>query len=870
MPGKFATTPRRTAPWTGDARPADTVRLAQGRGRRLILLLMLATGNIVRADDASEARQYCARLRGLRLYSLAERYCYDRLADPRLSVADRIDFTAELTQTLAEHAAAVPFAEQSAYWQQARAAVDEALAAHGDHPRSIVLRVQAALVQASAGTLSRWQSELAAGRKAARDDALERLASATNELASLEKEFVALSRKPASEEPGRLRPWEIRDQLIQLRHRLALALMELAQVVPDEADRARHLIDAERLLHPLVEGAPQDPVTLSSQLALAAAARLRKDFTKAARILDALDAAAPPKPPAERIVAERVRVELERGDPAEAGRRLREYAQSGTLNPELRFLELAALMKMIDVARERKAAALQSELEQEFERRFAAWQTEQPAGSARRPESPRDYWFVRAAEARELFRDAARLGPELAARLHELREAAASLPPAEAARRYDGAARAAAERGDRALAFDLEYTAAALFVRAEQFDEACRVVDAIDPSHPRYADARLLRTFALGRLYEANPTRGRREQFEAALDDQRSGFPNHPSAGEAAFMRGAHDERRRQFSQAIAAYVDVPAGHPREPAARESAARCFDKQLEYLVENDAAAVDDVRRDAIARIEGWLAPIPAGRPWTLEETRLALRLARWYADRRPPNLRRIYELLEQIEDSLPETPNLPAPWVEIERAMLRQLVAVLAADNRFAEAEARLVELGESDPAELLAVLAGLNRAGAGPPVQSLAQLQLRVAEALDRQRARLDDKTRDELDFCRARARLALNNVEAAWKIYSQLLESPRRTPFWRRRAAAELLESGQRAAHEHARKLWSEEAAAHKAGSIAWFEARLELARCHARLGEAAAAAKILRQTRAVYPRLGNETLAAGYAALERELQAR
>ena len=64
--------------------------------------LLAAAAGAVRAEPSDEA--FIEGLRARRLFSLAETYCRDRLAEADLSDPDRAELVIELARTYAQHA----------------------------------------------------------------------------------------------------------------------------------------------------------------------------------------------------------------------------------------------------------------------------------------------------------------------------------------------------------------------------------------------------------------------------------------------------------------------------------------------------------------------------------------------------------------------------------------------------------------------------------------------------------------------------------------------------------------------------------------------------------------------------------------------
>ena len=104
----------------------------------LALLAIAAAGpvGVARADREDEV--FLDGLRQRRLFSLAETFCRERLAEPDLGEAERAELVIELAQTKAQHALNTAPADRGPLWQEARqvAAVGRRRALRRRFPRT--------------------------------------------------------------------------------------------------------------------------------------------------------------------------------------------------------------------------------------------------------------------------------------------------------------------------------------------------------------------------------------------------------------------------------------------------------------------------------------------------------------------------------------------------------------------------------------------------------------------------------------------------------------------------------------------------------------------------------------------------------------
>ncbi|MBS0265236.1 MAG: hypothetical protein JSS02_25105 [Planctomycetes bacterium] len=255
--------------------------------------------------------RYYRELRSRGLHRLAESYCLERLARRDLPAAERADLTLELSRTLEDHAERATGSEQEQLWTRAFAVVSDLLASEPDNPRRIVLEVQRACLPASIGHTRRLRSDLEPFDTTLRQRAVETLETAVAALRDIEPRLEAPPAKTKSAHPGSLRPAERKAAQLQVRFRLAVALLDLAHLrVDPAAERKAAVVEAQKLLKGVGESAEDDTLVWRARMEFVQGCLLLDDFARTQRTLDALEQADPPAEFVDRLLALRVRLLL--------------------------------------------------------------------------------------------------------------------------------------------------------------------------------------------------------------------------------------------------------------------------------------------------------------------------------------------------------------------------------------------------------------------------------------------------------------------------------------------------------------------------------------------------------------------------------
>ena len=839
----------------------------------MVCLLSRAVG------EEDRTAKFFEGLRCRRLFSLAEGFCLRQLARKDLTPTERADVVLEYSKTLAEHARHAIDEERPALWKRAVQVIDEFQKADLRNPKRPFLDVQRAMVAAIHGEFLRSRVELLPDEPKSIEQADAALAAAIPRFRELER---SLDRSSTGSRAGglpkqyQLSASDRRKLLRQVRYQLGLLLLEQARHAPaDSPIRSATLIDAEKRLQPTAAGSAGGLVTWRSQVALAEISRLRGEAGTAAKRLNAIERKRPPRDILDQVIAERVRLLLDAGKPADAAQLLiaeRARRSDKRLPGELRYLKLQATVALWELAVREKEPLLAANL-----LKTAATIAE------RADREIGGYWAYRCRLLIQRTEETRRYGPALAPQIRKARALFAARNTTAALAAYVHAVEMAREAGKSELAAELEFTQASILLQRGEYEQAGNVFGRLasrKPAGRQTAPAHLLWAYCLGRLYDRQRSKARRIAYTTALTEHRQRFASDPTAAEATWMLAQLEESRLQWTQAISLYAQIPHRHRREPEARLGVARCYELVIDYLRRNHQP-VGEWEQSGIDRLERYVSLFPPSpRPLNLTDAKVELRLARIYLNREFPEYSKADRLLERllvVSESAGTASVKQAGksdvrfWKSLRQTAAQLRIVSLAGQRKVAQATTLVRKLADSGPAEVLAVLDGLTRAAVnvnGSTRTGLGELQLQAAEPLVRRRKQLTATQQSRLDHCLAEAYAATDRSRRAITIYAQLLQKSPRDRDLLTTIAQLRMRCGTPECLKAATTNWRALGKLNNPGSRDWLRARYQVALCSYRLKNYDECHKLLTVTRLLYPDLGGRELKAKYTALEHKLK--
>jgi tetratricopeptide (TPR) repeat protein len=803
------------------------------------------------------------------LFSVAETYAFTRLSDDQLDPQRRSELVIELSRTYAEHAAFAG-AQRDDFWQKARSILEDELARVPPPRRSGLLRAQLAFNTAVRAEVlyrdAQVQPENGALQSAARD-AAEPAIAALEQL--IETHQNALKSNTA-----------LADDLAahERRHLLQAAQLELghtfrrrAELTPrGSQDRVADVIDAEQAYRQAIQLGLLDLYRIGrAKLGLVECARLQRDFDLAREMLKKIVSHEPPLPAelADEIDACRVRMLLDEGRGVEAAQHLIAVRQTRPrMSGELWFLQLQMLLQLRTTAEQKQDHELAAKLRSEAE-----------VVLARVDEHVGGWWsrYCRQLWAREQSRE--ELGAELDQLVRRARGEYADGKPDVAAATYAEAAQLAFAREQTDLGVELSFTRGSILLELNQFDAAAQELAQLadrQPQHERTPAAHVWAAYALGRLYDAEKTKSRREAYTDALEAHLARFPESPTTGDARIMLGRLEEQRLQTTRALPLYLAIAADHPRGLDATVSAARCYQSLIARMKPQqlDWQPLQREARETIASRLQHLAADPA--QWSIGQSEAVTALVRIVLLSAPPDFRAADQQLERLQTAVaahrpgggdPES----APWTALASQLLPLRLLALAGTGRNETARKLLAQIPADDVPRLWAAVKGLDQLAAGEPAGNIVELtELCVAAVMrmEPHRARLPAAERWDFDVARVRAYVSTGRIEQGLPIAQQMASASAKELDRQRALATVLQQSSAAEAQKLARTCWRRVENGTPAGSPDWLIARAEVIRCYLALGERKDALTMWTATRLLHPESDDPAIRQRYAALEKE----
>lgn len=844
-----------------------------------LVMLLITFCNVGFAEDHTTA--YFEGLRQRHLFGIAEGYCLNRLAQPRLSEPDRARYTLELVRTLSAHAMVAEDAEQTELWKRANNAITQILKAHPNWTDAPIFNAERSRISAQKADILYWQVKAVPHNEALKQKTISNLTNAASELTQSEKQLNQLLKRSGTHKDFTLLGTALlRDSLMDFQLLIAQTKMKLADLYDHQVNQKTVNLDAaKKWLTPLSQRASTLQITWMSRLALIQCKRIAGDLGAAVRAIQRLIKEKPPAYLKEPLFVESMRILLAENKAQLAATQIINYRQenNGT-SSELGYLEIEALIQLRKIALDKKQEALEAEIWQQIETRTQLLWTSQPG-----------YWAQRARMLVNQQQQLDQYGSSISQSLKQAQLFYSQGKTEEAIEAYNETAKQAAEQGNTDLAFELGFTSASLQLKDKQYKKAAAhfqsLVQRYD-SVPKAADASLLAAWCLGQLYTQSRTKSRRLAYTAALEAHRKRFPSGTSFYEAGWMLARLEESRLQYSKALILYSEVPENHPRLLDAQLGIARCYENILLRLSSLNKPT-QAWRQEAIDVLEKMLAHFPneSNQAKLQIQADIALQLTRIYLNDMPPLYRKANRLLElivhtssnivaqlkrnneQSDSSVSQTTREIQHWNRISNQALRLQIIALAGQGNPSEARSLVENLETAGTDELLSVLNGVSQINLEltPQVRrELGLLQLKSAEKLASRRDELKPQQIRQLDLCLAEAYLAIDQPIRALEYYQALLKQSPNDRSLIKQVALLLEKCGTKECLRQSRQKWRQIEQTEKAGSLPWLETRLHIIQTSFKSGDEAEAKKLLGVTMLLYPELGNAELQSRYREME------
>jgi hypothetical protein len=800
-----------------------------------LLALAFVFASPLYASD--EDGTFVAGLRERRLFSLAESYCTERLANPQLSGVDHVELAVEAIRTYAEHALNSRGNQRDALWQMARDVA--AKFNETDRPRAVLVKVQDALTVLARGELSRMEAEVSSQPDETLTSARETLHEAATALTKIDRELsetIPIRRRNPLR-PDELSAEELTSLQNHVRFQLARAYKNQALCFPaGSSDRTASLTAAiDQLEQPLLQLAPGQSLYVDLRLEQIACLRLLGDLPGAAAYLKALSDSELSPQEQLHVRAERIRWQLASGEASEA---LKVIAEGRTIaSTTLAELDFAFLETYVSLW---KSAADRREQEE-----AGRWRDKSIA-TAKFVEQEHGAYWARRAELL-LVRVGAGSGD---GSVDILRRTADDLYRKgnleDALLAYDKAATAAMEAAATDQSFELAYKAALVLQQQKNYAEAATRFQKLamaQKSHTHAANSHLL---AIANVRQASAAAGKWfESYPELLREHLANWPGSDSASTVAFWLGEFESGRRAWREAIEAFSKVRPESENFASSVKELGECWLLRLEELrastqpTAEELQQADDALRQIIVGESGQLPSdwSPAAREAVLALSKIRLRYGG--SD--------LAEIEGFLKASLAGSPAPSDAWRIAAESVLVGIVA--RQPGREADARQMLTQVGAASTNQLFALfqqISLLMEAASGSAQMDLAKLVIDVAKRLDANRDELEATQSLLVDQSRAKALAATGDVSAAFELFSQLAKEHSSNATVQEDFGHFLLDSDDKSYWQQALDQWRRVAARTRPRTDRWFHAKYSVALAQFKLNDKQGAAKLIRYLQA------------------------
>lgn len=828
----------------------------------IVFSLLAATGRQAQADlsETDEAR-YLAGLRQRRLYSLVEAYCRRRLGEAYLVERRRAELTVELSRTALEAALFAKSPEREELAARATQIIDDELRNKPSSPWRPLLDVQRGLVDLVWGERLREEAQLLSVGEAQLEQARERLRAAVGQLKQARSVVEEKWRDAQRGSPTVNSDLPDADDWYSLRrnvdYQLGRAFRNQGESYPVKSpDRLSSLEQAVETFATLTKTEQTDPITWQARLEEVACKRLLGDLMSGEKILDLIDAQAPPADVADRARAQRIRIRIAAGRLDEARSYLKsdDTEASSLVDADLR---IAALEWLIASAAAEDKAGRANEA--------ADYRSRAELLTKLIAERQAPYWARRAEALTAGAAASSPAGPGESS----LISAAASFyrqgNMEKALELYDQLFAQAWSKRQQDVAFDAAFTAGAIDQQRKEHAKAAARYSKLAQTiaeHPRAAEAQLLAAYNAGQaLQTAKP-----ETLEAGLADyarlletQLKQWPKAKETAQARVWLGLLRAQQRSFEAAAQALSGVPLESPLAADAVRLLGDVRGAQLAALREVGAAtneAFAAAERELARYVPGYPQPMPIASP-AAGVAALALgRLTLVYGD-------------ASLAPRAAEALNVAAAYADLptgDRAKCDIWRAgALAASGRGGEAMAIVAPMKDVSAGDAAAVVA-LVDASTSPAFKrnaAVAEFVLKLTALIRGGQAWPGNAAMLPAQRAEARAFDTLGRTAEARAAYDALARSYPQDGDAQLAYAEFLATQADREALQLAATKWREVERASVQSSPRWYRAKLGVAEAYEKLGDRARAKQLVELMQALHPELGGAELKPKFEAL-------
>lgn len=818
------------------------------------------------AAAVDEDARFVEGLRQRRLFSLAEAFCHQRLADAQLEPADRAELVIQLLRCYAAHAAHAVPAEREPWWQLARQTAADFQREQVANPRAILVGVQDALTALTQGELLRLEAELLPQPGTGLEDAKRVLREASRLLEQLDEDLARQipqrHRQPPRDQE--LSAGELTALQHHVRYQRSRAQRGLALCYPvDSDDRIAMLTQAVQTLEQgLTQLAAGDPLADRFRLELASGYRLLGDFAAAEQALNQIQPAADQPDTLLEARAEAARLALARRRPQQAWEVLGQGRQSGDrVSAELDFAHLETYLALWRDAHDGGDAE-----------RAKSWQAKAVAMVQWIEQTHGPAWGRRA----DLLLVQAIGGDRGAAGLDVLIRTGDDLyrkgQADEAIVAYEKAAATAAAGGEMEQAFQLRYRAALVDQNRQRYQAAAQRLRALArelPAQPQAAEAHLLAAWNTAQI--ARQDQAELDRYAEILSEHLTLWTASETCDTARLWLGRLRELQRQWAAAADAYHGIGRKFQHFADALPAAVRCWEAHLQELPANDNAQRQARESAAQAIADALAEPLQplvanAGQTWTPED-RLAAEAAAKFLVRYVRHGGAQAQSL--LQAALTGTPPPDAAWRVGAESLL--VLALAAQPAKQSAAERALRQLGSLSPEQLADLVDRLSQGPAAATAsgqRDIAPLRLAAIEMLGDRLSQLEAAEQAKIERWRAESLVAAGRHDEAVTAYGRLAARYPDDASLQTAYAELLLAGDDPQAWNKALEHWRRIANRARPGTELWYKAKYAIAVALSKLGQQREAADRIQYLQATTPGLADTPWAAKFRELLRQCQ--
>lgn len=796
-------------------------------------LLMIGAGLAARADDPASAKRVAQGLRERRLFSLADRYCRDRLGVSPLSDAEQAQLTIEWIRCCAEQAMNLPAERRAESWQRARQIAADFAARNPTNPQRVLVQLQDCLTLLAQGEQLRMEAEIAPTAEPGLEPARNAIRQGER---GLEKLLEDLPRTGTSPAPGALSPQQIKSLAVNVRCQYAKAFRSMANCYPSgSADRTAALQKSLEQLREILRQRDDDPLMTSDvRLDQIACLRMLGDNVRAKEFMAALATAGVPAELQARRLAEKTRLTLQMDGPERALAALEaEPLPPGVPNSaELDFARLETVTALWQAAIRAKDGT-----------RSAKWR-EQALAAVREMEHRYGGYWGRRAEML-LLEQGRGQGTGSADMLERAaNEFYLQNRFAEAVSGYDEAADAARKAGDSAKAFESSYRAALVQQNQRQYQDAARRFRQLalaDAAHAQADNAHLLAIINQAQAIAGDPKA--EEPYSQLLEEHLRLWPAASSTANAWLWKGKWHESHRQWKEATQAYRQIAPTNPLFDESLEAATRCWSSWLgEMRQSGKSKEAESVATEAADFLESIAAgPAHSGQPDHTEQVATTCRLqaARLRIEFTTPDYRHLETVLAAASQSKLVTPD--------QQTEAKALLAVALAGQPGREAEAgrtaaSMAKLPEAQVRLVVQQTMDMAEAAAEPSRRSsLAAFALLLLDRMD-PNATASGAQRMQVQQWRALATEMRGDRPKAIQMLKELSQQFPDDLAAQETLGSMLLRDASVASAREALDQWRRIAVRTRPRSESWFRAKYHVALAQLRSGDKGEASRLIR----------------------------